>query len=574
MSLFSTEGGGPIGSAVTPVAPVQSKTGDILMTALGSVASYAKTAFTDAEKLEKEKQEEAAKLAGATVVSRFRSELLSIADAVEMGRPVAEVQTLLRKTYGTYQGNNPLLGKELTEAYKDVIGTAGLGKVAVEGTAEQQARAQAEKEAMLAGWNDTDKYLAFKKANSDLAFESSQRSLLNAKLETTSKLTSIESSQIALEETKLRRKQETLVTELADNYHYKFRTDTLEIVNAFKEGKLSAEDALAQLDGGWNTINGLITQGGSKAGSDFLSNVASPMKMSYEQARNVILGKDTVEALNNQTQTNLAIQALMITSNPADARLIATTSLYRNVQFLMMPEIDASVKRIMGSLVTPDGDAPNVFSSNDSKAVETSLKIVRQNMDGIVKGKVKDAVSLEQTEVAINEVLKGVDIYKMSVQAPKQAQAVIDFLAGPEMAAYITKKGGIPSDLALPAKDALTQVYADRVIPLVQEEFKRAVSPTGWKVTGQGFLGGEQTKTPVEQGVVPEFVGSGVRFKAVTPAFNSAAKNLNEKVAPVLDRLIRMGAHLEGGVNYKAVYEREINRILGTEEKKQEEVKP
>ena len=80
-----------------------------------------------------------------------------------------------------------------------------------------------------------------------------------------------------------------------------------------------------------------------------------------------------------------------------------------------------------------------------------------------------------------------------------------------------------------------------------------------------------ETVTEATSVIKPTFTGAGVTFIAQPGSSNAIrikAKDLNQKVAPVLNRLIRMSAHLAGGTNYKSVYDQNYSAIFGEEQPK------
>jgi hypothetical protein len=82
------------------------------------------------------------------------------------------------------------------------------------------------------------------------------------------------------------------------------------------------------------------------------------------------------------------------------------------------------------------------------------------------------------------------------------------------------------------------------------------------------MINAEERTSSVEERIKPVFTGSGITFM---PRDGSDAKTkmkaqeLNKKVAPVVNRFIRMGAHLQGNQNYKQVYESQYAAIFGSE---------
>ena len=572
MAEFNTQMGGGIQTNVTPTKPVVNTTASDVLGALGNFAAGAFNAFQKAEVLAAKEREAEANLAGAKVVSSFRSEQLKIADAVEQGMPLSKARALMRINFDKFQANNPLLGEDLTKAHKDIIGTAGLGKVAAEGTEEQQMYAANLQAASKDGWlvdsaNEEEavrNHLRFTRSRKELEQTTAEVNLINARLTTPGKITSNESAAIALEEDKLRIHQEGLIGQMSDAYHYKFRDETNGIIDKFTNGQMSPQDALAMLEGNWSTVQGVLSQTGRKTSREYLENVLSPMRNSYETAKRVISGQETLQSYESAIQRNLALQKLNITGNPVDARTIALTQLYRNVDYLITPHLNSSVNRILGSFVTEGTDTPNPYTKDNAKDFGTALKVLKSNLKLVGNGSEKDALVQAQVDTSMNELLKGVNIYSASVDNPAQAKQIVEFLASPELAAYVKKQGGLPPDAAQAAHQTLMQVYEQQVTPLIRQAYEQSQIVTGTEF--RGTMGVSNKLTPTSELIEPVFSGSGVMFKTNDPKAKAKAEDLNRKVAPVLNTLIRMGAHLEGSVDYKGVYQRNYEAFFAPKE--------
>lgn len=571
MAELNTQMGGGIQSSVTPTQPVVNTSASTVLNAVGTLAQGAFSAFQRAEVLAAKKAEQENELMGAKVVSSFRSEQLKIADAVDQGMPLSKARALMRINYDKFQANNPLLAKDITQAHKDIISTAGMGRVAAEGTEEQQLYASQREAAAKDGWlvdegNEEEavrNHLRFTRSRKELEEATAQVGLINARLTTPGKITSNESAAIALEEDKIRIQQEGLIGNMSDAYHYKFRDETSAIIEQFTSGQLPPNEALALLEGQWASVQGILSQSGRKTSREYLENVVSPMRNSFEAAKRVIAGTETVQSYESAIQRNLALQKLNITGNPQDARLIATTQLYRNVDYLITPYLNESVTRIVGSFVNPDSDTPNPYTKDNAKDFGTALKVVKSNLKAVANGLEKDGLTKDQVGISMNELLKGVSTYAAAVDNPTQARQIVEFFASPEVAAYIKSTGGLPPDSAQAAHDTLMQVYEQQVMPLIQEEYERAVTVTGVRPSGR--MGVSNVMTPSTELVTPVFSGSGVMFKANGDKGKSKAEDLNRKVAPILNTLIRMGAHLEGSVDYKGVYQRNYESLFTVE---------
>jgi hypothetical protein len=106
---------------------------------------------------------------------------------------------------------------------------------------------------------------------------------------------------------------------------------------------------------------------------------------------------------------------------------------------------------------------------------------------------------------------------------------------------------------------------------LVKKEYDDAIKLTRQPVQNPktGMIDSQETVTEASANIKPVFTGAGITFMAVDGSDNatkSKAKDLNAKVAPVMNRLIRMGAHLDGNQNYREVYNNQYAAVFGVDQ--------
>ena len=573
MADFSTaNAGGPMGTNVSPTRPVTSDSAGTVLNALGTLARGAFDAFGDAQKLEAVKQQKAEELAGAKVLSAFRAEQLKYIDAYEQGAiSQSEARTRMRAALNKYQSDNPLLGEDILKTHSGIMSTAGLGKVVDEGTEAAQERAKVRQAALDAGFlqdaEDEEEavanYLRFKKAGEDLQRQQAQLNYENSKLERTGKLTANETSSIALTEKKLQLSQQQSVSEMADAFATPLRDKTTAILSRFNNGELDAKTALAEVNALRQTINTTITGGGRKAGSEFLSTTVAPLLETLDIAKEVITGNVEYTAATNQFNNNILRQKILMTTDPENAKVVALSEMLRNVDTLRASEVDNAITRMLGTMTDETKDNFNPYTK-ETKQAKVALDVLRDNLKVIATGK-KSAKLEGEMDAAMTDVLSGVSAYKAAATDTAQLKNVQDFLADPLVASYINTRGGVPKEVVTSAKEAVQELYEMRVLPAIETQLKQANVTSGFKSTGQGVLGGEVTTTPASNVVTMKFAGSDVYFEAGDSIGRTKAKELNQKLAPVMNKAIKISAHLNGGTDYKAAYERLFGSMVQEE---------
>ncbi len=543
--------GGAEASPVTAQQPVQDRSEvDITKTA-AKLVDLGATIF-DANK----KKETNANL------SSFAARQLEIADAVERGDlDSATGRARMRTNFSETLAEGTVGYKELSLAQTGIMNTAGLGKVVATGTQEEQERILLDKSARAAGWDNTDDFLQFSKAQSELK---AQQAKVN-----------YDTAKIGLENKKTTREQRNALGSMNDAYTRKFRTDIDKIVNDVDLGNMDVEQATFLLDQQWNTIQSLVNAQGSEAGSEFISSITAPMRSIYDLSRKRVTGEISAQVFQNANNINVAKAKLTITNNPKHAQTIALSSMLPNADLLLQKEVGDIVLDQLTKNADPT--AGKVADTTDPEASEETndyFKIIKQNVKKLNDG---SALDMEKTEVDVmnnlSSVIRGISDYAGSVEKPEDYNNVVAFLASPEVGKLVQKQGGIPSDALEDAKAVFQSEYKDEVVQTLIREFENGiVSGEGLK----GLLSGTGGMVSFSDNILPVFSGAGVVFvsKKSTEgapftkqagtgnAVRARVKNLNKKVAPVLNRLIRLDAHLNGNTDYAKVYRENYEELL------------
>lgn len=287
--------GGAEASAVTAQKPVQDRSEVAITKTAAKLVDLGSTIFSA------KKKEEAAFEANANL-SSFAAKQLEIADAVSRGDlDSATGRARMRMNFSETLAEGTVPYKDLSLAQTGIMSTAGLGKVVATGTQEEQEQILLDKSARAAGWDNTEDYLQFTKAQSDLK---AQQAKVN-----------YETSQIGLEQKKTTREQRNALGSMNDAYTRKFRSDIDKIVNDVDTGNMSAEDGAFLLDQQWNTIQTLINNQGSEAGTEFLSSITAPMRSIYDLSRKRVTGEISGEVFRHANDINVAKAKLTITNN-------------------------------------------------------------------------------------------------------------------------------------------------------------------------------------------------------------------------------------------------------------------
>lgn len=562
-------------------------------------------------------------------VADFTQQQLKVAQAVDQGKmSSAEAQTRLRSNFYQAIGQNPTIVDQLTEAHKTIVGTDTLGKNVADGTPQEQLDRKLKGEAASAGWikpgmtqEDADlalsKYQQMKQGEqllaqtqAQLTLERGRIGLTNDKLQTQQAKQSLATGAITQQTARLNLQEKTsqlasqnAIGQIQDGYGYKFATDLNAIRTQYDSGPKDAKSKVAyqqQIDNLMANVTQSVSGIGRNAGSDYINNVLTPMKMRADSLKQYVSGDLDGKALDNTFNNALAVQKVNIVGDPKVAKTLAISSLVRNIGGSFQEGLDATVLKIIGANGQHDAAAPvpggqpadahttmlTTTNPDDAKAVDTYLGAMKVGLAHRASGQVnaKDG-SLQELQTNMSSVLKSVSDYSSATKNPKQYNKVVDFLASPEFGQFSSSEDGkLTEDDAKNARLVLQQDYENVVLPLLKKTYTESVTGSE-PISGGQFAGtemrngelrradGAKTDT-IQQTITPTFVGSGVTFRPNDPGDKDAmakAKDLNSNVAPIINKLVRMSAHLEGHTNYKKTYTDEYANIFAPADKADED---
>lgn len=540
-------------------------------------------------------QQQSAEVARQTAINSnlemFSQAQLKLADAVDTGgMSSAEARMRQRKNYTAAIANNPGLIAQFTEIQKGLTTTAGLSKNVAEGTEAEQMSLANEKAASAAGWiqptaspaersEATQKYLQYQRAQEDLKAQAAELSLQRGKIGLQADRIGLASAGVQLQSAKIglmqKQREEqsrTALGNIADGYSYKFASDLGAIQKQVADGTITQQQGIEQAGNLHATLMSVVNKVGGDAPSSNLQNTVAPMTERYNNTLKFLTGDIDKTVLENQNFVADAKQKMLIKADPATARVVAVSQLFPAAAVTLMPTINNAVVGIMGRNMDPvtkpadpHPDTPEGKADN-----QTYLNLLKVNMNAVsssVTGVTKETP--QEVDTHVSQVLKGINAYQLSVSDPKDYNQVVDWLASPEFGKYASGRG-IPSDTATQAKQVLQEQYENSVLPLIKTEYDNAINVKRIPVQDPktGMINAEEKVTEATANIKPVFTGAGITFMPIDGSdakTKMKAQDLNKKVAPVVNRLIRMGAHLQGNQNYKQVYESQYAAIFGSE---------
>lgn len=588
--------GGEQGSPVQPLPPVVDDKSLIGLNLLSGLSGGIERTI---DKLEIRKEKERKELLQAQQdqsVSTFVRGQLSLADAVDTGGMSSlEARTRMRANLSRAIADNPGLAVDLGKAHTATIKSTGLGQAVYEGTESEKQQNTIETEAVEAGWvrpnqspEDKEKaayaYQDFKRSmelmgfeQKKLALESSKVGLQSAKVGLVTSGIQQQSARLALAEKQNKLNAQSALGKASNAYIVKLQGDLENIRQAKEDGRMDATQAAMAVDQAFMVVDQVSRQVGAEAGTDYVNNITAPMKQMAENYKGYMTGEIQLNDLKTRTETNVAQQTLNLVNNPQSAKLVATSKLFPNSDVITLTQTNDLVMNFVSGgqdINTKPADVlPDYQEGKES--LNTYLKMMQQTMGKVNSG---TAVDTEGTKEDVNNnltnILRSIDVYGASTSNASDYNGVMDFLSKTEVGRYITTQGGLPDTVAAnKAAQAIEYQYANVVLPLIKQEYDKSKTGGEAQITyyGRTEVPGVKGQQPTKDLITPQFIGSGVVFNVAPGDANSfsraKAKELNDKVAPVLNRLIRVSAHLSGTTDYKSVYEQNYSQLFEPEVK-------
>ncbi|MNF24056.1 hypothetical protein D3C84_46440 [compost metagenome] len=549
-------------------------------------------------------QEEQAAL--NTLVGGFAQKQLNIASAVETGELSSqEGRMRMRANYTEAISNNPSLVDVLAKTQKEIVTTAGLGSVVVEGTEQEQMQRELTKTAVNAGWvkanatpdeaaQGVEAYRRFKRHEEEinalqnqLSYDTAQINNSRAKIGLqTDKIQQVtagyaqQSARIGLAEKVQQQQSQVAVGGMADAYYWKLNSELEDIKQRKKSNQLTEQEAIQLADQAYSRVQQTVNMAGRNAGSDYVSNVVAPMKGLYDNSKQFLTGKIDEEVLNTKNAVTIGLAKQNLLGDPEVAKITAVSQLFGPSTLALQGEITNSVVRILGknSDPRPETKPHDVLpdTPDGKRDNKVALAVVKANMGGLnaVEPDKKEATT-QDINAQVTNILRSIDVHSVSVNNPSEYNDVTDFLASPEFGKFTTQGGGIYEAAAANANTILQSQYVDKVSPLIQQQYQQALIPQRSSNVYQAATGpvndtGTTSAVSATAAIKPFFSGGGVVFRA-DPSASTSVKNkvneLNKTVSPIVNKLIRMDAHLGGDTNYKASYDRNFQTIFGFDQK-------
>jgi hypothetical protein len=540
-------------------------------------------------------KQEAAKQQG-DVMSTYARTVTGLDAAVSQGRmTLSDAKRRQRATFNQLVANYPTLTEDLTKFNSTISGSEGLGDTLAKGTAVDQQIQADTKSATAAGFIQPsmspdqqeaglNRYRAQQQSLNQMDFYSKQLEIQGKQLSIVNQKESIANQRVqranAQADLQIKRNKvgvQMAVSDVANNYLQKTMGDMQQLRDDVATGKVSREQAL-QITQGWrNTYSMTTQQVRGVAGGDYVDSLAAPMFKSLDAFDGEISGKVGADVAQTQLDHATTTAALDFMSNPKLAGIAAQSKLFNGIfNPVVLASFGSEVVNALKKNSRPNGTPHNVTSDDedDMQASKTYLDGVKSSISSLTKKNpaVTDARGLQDDlQVNINQVLKSVGTMGSAADNPKQFNAVVDFFASPTFLDFQKHGGTIDAGNATSAMNVVREQYMNKLIPAMQTEWDNSKTTVGYpqsvKQIGPVTIP-VQNQSSTQDAVKYTWTGQSIVFSpAAGMEKNRGAvaksKELNQKLAPLVQKMVMMEAHMEGNDDYTKYFKENEQNIFG-----------
>ncbi|AJT60720.1 hypothetical protein [Citrobacter phage CVT22] len=596
--MFEIGIGGPSGSPVQPQQAVVDTSNAQLLDTLGSaLPRLAGTLIQGYADVKQQEQKTAAANQKSSVMAGYAQKITAINAAVDQGKMSwAEAKTRTRALYNETVASFPSITEDITKFQGDLNSTAGLGDTIAKGTAVDQQINDDKKKATAAGfvspsmtpdqqdaglqrYKDMEHNLYMMNYNSkQLALQASQLEIVNKREQIASSRASRANAEL---DRKIKLNKVNLQNSLSDvnvAYYGKVRSDIQAVIDNKVMDGAQKQAAINEIR---NNYTAQLMPIRGAAGSDYVDNLTKPVFDMIDNSMDFASGKITKEAAENKNAALTAIAQSEIMRDPVLAKAAAASKMFPQFSDAIISTVSPTVVNMLKSNIDPNSTKPvNLVDPDNQADVKTYLKGVGEVSTKIAQKdpSIQDPKgALQEAQTNVNNILKGINAFSLAVEKPSQLNNVTNFLASKDFINYQKAGGQINASNTESVKSVVQEQYNNQVIPVVRKEWENSKTivgaPTGVKQIGRVSIP-VSPEANTADAVQYKWTGSSLTFvpaKGFEQNRMAAAKarELNSKVSPLINKMVRMNAHLDGSEDYAKYFSDVEGAIFGEAEPEQ-----
>lgn len=600
MATFDSELGGPQGSPVQVQQGIaDTSTAQTISSVAGTISNLFGGSGGIGQSLQQAAKDRKQRQADE-VMSGYAQFLTKQNAAVEQGKSWDKAKMETRARFQQLSANFPSLTEDLVKLQGQFNSLEGFGDVLAKGTAVDQQLEVDKKSAVAAGFVSPSMSMDQQEAGLQrykdmehnkviLDYNTKQVNFQNAQLETISKKQSIANQSLESQQRKIdlqiKRNKVNVQNSLSDvavSYTGNIR-GKLEELQKSVDGGADRVEAMKQLNNLRNEVYTQLQPVRNAAGGEFVDSLTKPMLAMIDNQADLINGKVEKDVYANEMEKQTTLAALPVMKNPKMAAALSLSKMVPALSDSILAQVGPEFVNYLNKNLAGKAPANLTDDEPDAKAqTKTYLQGLGdltkrlQSKDPSIRNS-KDAQ--QELEVHMNQVLKGVNAYSLSVENPAQLNNLANFFASEGFGTYAKSGKTFNRESADTAQSVMDQQYADVVIPAIQKEIERTKTVVGYptQVKQVGAITMPVPNDKATDSVVQhKFIGKGVMFSPAPGMENNRgavtkAKELNAKVAPLINRLVRMSAHLQQSDDYQKYYDKYETSIFGAPEEAKKE---
>lgn len=585
-----------IQNTVSVKSGVQDSTGALLASDLGALASQVQ------KDVNVFKQQEAT-AASNSVIDEFTQKQLAIAEAVRTGqKSTSEADTLMRKNVAKYTSQYSSLSGDLLKRQKEITTTAGVGKIAVEGTEEEKAFNKVYSEALTLGFvtntmSAEQKTIAlsnYQKIKREKEVATANSAIMNSKIAEINLMSAdAKYKQQQIDQLKEQNKEKfsRLVGSEFDAFSDVMTARTNEWVAGVTNGSLRPEDAQLQFNqmitGARQDIvryqrEGINTDGYTAFLDDFQSTY-----------KDFVSGKVNEETMRSKIENfNNGATLMAISANPNEMAALAVSKTMSLQNPILSQKAASSLSQMFtnkqfNTLVNPN-DAAAVKAD---KEVHSTLSLNFESLTSPVSVEGRNDLNNETVGVVKN-FMDNTYTFERANQDPKAYMQLLNTFSQESFGEWFKmNKNNFTQEQVDNFKQVIDFSFSEKFNAAAQDavtEAKREADRyfnLGSNLSLIGDTGGVVSDSGVDFNA--RWVGGQVAFfptsKAGDKRVQEITTKLNKSVANTMTKVIKLGANLSGqnaedifNTSWAPLYKKEDiegnNRELEAQRQRQEAV--
>jgi len=353
-----------------------------------------------------------------------------------------------------------------------------------------------------------------------------------------------------------------------------FQAYSQAIAGKMRRGELTDIQAKQELTTRFSNISAAL-QAGAAASPELAAPYRSIFESVYKISNDMLDPKADLDALQRDYDRKILTMKIIAMNDPKIAGLVVTNELIPNqLQLLSSVEatrVLATISNIPFGQKNPDGSNTFVPQAIGNPDVEPkTLDALKQAFKDLATGKIKNKEIAEvQATNSLNHILKQTGDLINQGASPQQLSGIASFVASPEYASFVTS-GKLAPEAAVAAKRAFQLLYEPTIIQGVHKALSTSVVEGGTTMMGSSRVVRTTEPLTVMDLVDVKFSGTGIIFEPKAKAglmpfeYRTQLAEIEKlkSAQKAITQLIHIAAHMEGRVDYPAVWKEKKHEFV------------